>query len=74
MTTQWPEFKSNTITFKNREDFISFIEIKQGFDIVDIGWSDCIINFEDEENRNKAFELMTGKVYNVKMEDIKLND
>lgn len=70
----WPEFKSFTITFKNREDFLSFIEIKEGFDIVDIGWSDCIINFEDEEERQKALDLLTGKVYAMEKENLILGE
>jgi len=72
--TEWPTFESHTITFKKREDFLSFVELEKSFDIVDIGWSDCVINFEDDEERKKAFELMTGTIYGVSEKDLILGN
>lgn len=66
----WPDFKSYTIRFKNQKDFNAFIEAKKGFLIVDISWSEFIVNFEDEEERQKAFSLMTGAVYSVQKENL----
>ena len=68
----WPniDFKSFSITFKNQNDFNAFVKVKEDFDIVDIGWSDRIVNFEDEEERQKAVGLMSGTVYGVSKEDM----
>jgi hypothetical protein len=69
-----PVFKSFTITFKNQKDFDTFIEVKKGFHIVDISWTSYIINFEEEEDRQKALDLLTGKVYGIKKENLILGN
>ena len=74
MATQWPDFKSYTITFKNQEDFDTMIEVKEGFDVVDIGWSDRIINFEDEENRQRFLDLACCTTMGIKAENITLGE
>jgi hypothetical protein len=66
----WPNFESFAITFKNQEDFNAFVEVKEGFDIVDISWSEFIVNFEDEEERQKAFSLLTGKTYGMQEQNL----
>ena len=74
MATQWPDFKSYTITFKNQEDFDTMIKVKEGFDVVDIGWSDRIINFEDEENRQRFLDLSCSQTMGIKAENITLGE
>jgi hypothetical protein len=74
MATQWPDFKRYTITFKNQEDFDTMIEVKEGFDVVDIGWSDRIINFEDEENRQRFLDLACSQTMDIKAENITLGE
>jgi hypothetical protein len=66
----WPDFKSFTIKFKNQKDFDQFMELEWGFNTVDISWSEFIVNFEDEEERQKAFSLMTGEVYAMEKENL----
>jgi len=74
MATQWLDFKSYTITFRNQEDFNAMIEVKEGFDIVDIGWSDRIINFEDEDNRQRFLQLACSQTMGIKAENITLGE
>lgn len=66
----WPDFKSFTITFKNQNEFNSFVEIQESFNIIDIGWSDRIVNFEDEEERQKAINLLTGEIFAMQKENL----
>ena len=49
-----PEFKTWNIKMKNREDFNRVTDWKEleDFDIVDIGYSDMILVFDNEENRD----------------------
>ena len=74
MATEWHDFKSHTITFKNQEDFDAIIEVKEGFDIVDIGWSDRIINFEDEDNRQRFLQLACSQTMGIKTENMILGE
>ena len=66
--------KSITITCKNQEDFNAMIEVKEGFGIVDIGCSDRIINFEDEDNRQRFLQLACSQTMGIKAENITLGE
>lgn len=50
-------FRNFTLTFNNQEDFDRVIAMRDSFNIVDISWSDRIINFEDDEERQSFLDL-----------------
>lgn len=72
--TEWPNFTSYTIKFKNQEDFNAMLKVKEVFDVVDIGWSDRIINFEDEDNRQRFLDLALSPAMRISPENITLGN
>lgn len=57
---KWPEFKTYKIHMENREDFnkVSEWAMDEAFNVVDIGHSDMVLVFDNEEDRDDFSDMI----------------
>ena len=72
--TSWPDFPSFTVTFAEQSDFDDMMKIRNSFNIVDISWSERIVNFDDEEERSKFIQVATGVAYGISPKKMVTNE
>ena len=74
MNQQLPEFPSFCLTFKNQEDFKIAIQHKDCASLIDISWSERILNFEDQEARQSFLSLITSPSVGIKKTNLEIDD
>ena len=71
MDTKWPDFKTWKICIRDREDFNKILDWKDemiDFNVIDIGHSDMVLVFDDEENMEEFLGMVIMNHIHVRSE------
>lgn len=72
MKSIWPDFPSFSISFKEQKDFDVAIKTPEAKKNVDISWSERIINFENEQDREDLISELA--IHGISEDSFNLND